>query len=276
MIAIATLLVVLTVSLLCVRVATVMLVLTGLSLPLARFQARCAFTGCGYTTTESEQLVNHPVRRQIISTMMLLGNAGIVTTVGTLAAGLLADRGEQVHRAAVPTGKLPHRRPSAAGYPLWARLAFLVGGVAALWVVARSKLVERWLNRWTFRLLRRYTSIEIRDYANLMHLSGEYGINELRVDAGDWVADRPLRELRLTSEGVIVLGINRRDGSFDGTPTATMRARAGDTMILYGRVDRLGELDRRRADDRGLQAHAAAVADAEAREAEEQAAAAAS
>ncbi|MEM7807705.1 MAG: TrkA C-terminal domain-containing protein [Planctomycetota bacterium] len=248
MTAIATLLVVLTISLLTVRVATVMLVLTGLSLPLARFQARSAFTGCGFTTGESEQIVGHPVRRRIISTLMLLGNAGIVTTVGTLIAGLLGTQ---------------------STVPLWARLTFLFVGVVCLWGVASSKLVERVINRWTFKLLKRYTSLEVRDYSSLMHLSGDYGIGELTIREGDWLADRALRDTKLTTEGVLVLGIDRKDGSYVGAPTADSEPRAGDTLIVYGSSERLTELDHRRRDASGQRKHVEAVADQKARQAGE-------
>lgn len=272
MTAIATLLVVLTISLLTVRVATVMLVLTGLSLPLARFQARSAFTGCGYTTTESEQIVTHPVRRRIIGTLMLLGNVGIVTTFGTLMAGLLAGGGTEQVIEAVPdpdTGRDSLRILEVqTGYPLWARLALLAGGVAMLWAVAASKVVERYVNRWTFKLLRRYTNLEVRDYANLMHLGGEYGINELRIKQGDWLADKPLKELRLTSEGMVALGISRADGSYVGAPHADTVPHVGDTMIVYGRTDRLAELDTRRADPRGVLRHVEAIADQKVRDAD--------
>jgi hypothetical protein len=272
--AIATLLVVLTISLLTVRVATVMLILTGLSLPLARFQARSAFTGCGYTTGESEQIVGHPVRRRIISTLMLLGNAGIVTTVGALLAGLLASGNtkqiitpiidEESRRVAIdPEAGTPLLEVEEiyTGTPLWARLALLVGGVAALWSVASSKAVERVVNRWTFQLLKRYTKLEIRDYSNLMHLSGAFGISELVVRGDDWLHDRPLKELRLSSEGVLVLGINRRDGSYLGAPQADTVPRDGDTLIMYGASDRLAEIDRRRNDEAGQLRHLEAVAD---------------
>ena len=268
MTAIATLLVVLTLSLLTVRVATVMLILTGLSLPLARFQARSAFTGCGYTTTESERLVSHPVRRRIISTLMLLGNAGIVTTVGTLLAGITSGGGKQT---LVPTGE-PGQFDivvTDAGFPLWSRLLLLVAGVAALWAVSSSKVIERMINRVTVRLLKRYTNLEVRDYANLMHLSGSYGINEIAVEPGDWVADKPLSALRLTSEGIIILGVQRADGSYLGAPDATTTPRVGDVLVVYGRVERLAELDTRRADTAGVMKHVEAVADQRVRSLEE-------
>ena len=87
MIAISSLLLVVAVSLLITRVATVVLVATGMSKPSARFQARSAFTGSGFTTRESENVVDHPTRRRVIMTLMLLGNAGIVASASTLILG---------------------------------------------------------------------------------------------------------------------------------------------------------------------------------------------
>ena len=61
-----TLLVILTVSVFIVRVAAVALRLTGMPAEVARFQARSAFSGTGFTTSESEAIVNHPIRRRLI------------------------------------------------------------------------------------------------------------------------------------------------------------------------------------------------------------------
>ena len=57
MIAIASLLLVLLLSLIILRVASEALILTGLSREAARFQARSAWTGTGFTTAESELVV---------------------------------------------------------------------------------------------------------------------------------------------------------------------------------------------------------------------------
>ena len=66
MIAVLTLVVVVLLSLVITRMATVALTLTGMSSEAARFQARSALTGAGFTTSESEAVVNHPVRRRIV------------------------------------------------------------------------------------------------------------------------------------------------------------------------------------------------------------------
>ena len=84
MIPIVSLLIVLTISLLVTRVAAVAFVHTGLSREAARFQARSAFTGVGFTTSETEEVVNHPVRRRIVAWLMLVGNIGIITVMSSL------------------------------------------------------------------------------------------------------------------------------------------------------------------------------------------------
>lgn len=78
-----TLFAVIIVSLLITRVATIALTLTGLSREVARFQARSALTGSGFTTTESENMMIHPIRRRILMHLMLVGNAGIVTVIAS-------------------------------------------------------------------------------------------------------------------------------------------------------------------------------------------------
>ncbi len=84
MIAAITLFLVVSLSALITKIATIALVHTGLSTQSARFQARSAYTGAGFTTSESEKIMNHPVRRRIIFTLMLVGNARIVTVMSSL------------------------------------------------------------------------------------------------------------------------------------------------------------------------------------------------
>ena len=98
MLAIASLLVVVLISLIVTRVATVALVSTGLSREMARFQARSAFTGTGFTTQEAESVVNHPVRRRIVMALMLAGNAGLAK-IGSIVHAL-EMRGDPVPEAA--------------------------------------------------------------------------------------------------------------------------------------------------------------------------------
>lgn len=71
-------------SLVVTRIAAIALAHTGLSEETARFQARSAFTGTGFTTGEAENVVSHPVRRRIIMLLMVARSAGFVTIVISL------------------------------------------------------------------------------------------------------------------------------------------------------------------------------------------------
>lgn len=238
MIAVASVVVVAVVSLLITRVATLAFVLTGMSQEAARFQARSALTGTGFTTGESEAVVNHPVRRKVVMLLMLFGGAGIVTTFATLVIGFAnASRGEA-----------------------FSRLAVLIAALAALVVLSRTRWFNRALSPLLTRLVNRYTDLDAADYAGLLHLGGEWAVGQVGVDDGSWMAGRTLSDLDLRAEGVAVLGVERRDGTYAGAPSFDTLVEVGDILLLYGTRPRLRELDQRTAGEEGDRAHDAAVA----------------
>ena len=255
MAAVISLILVLVLSLIVVRVATVALMLTGLSRDLARFQARSAFTGAGFTTSESENVVRHPVRRRIVMILMLLGNAGIATVIASMILSFVTVSAGDVWWNA-----------------WWFRLLVLLVSVSALLVVAYSKWIDHRMSRVIAWALKRFTSIDARDYAGLLHLTGEFAVSELQVRHGDWLAEQTLTKLHLNAEGVLVLGIERVDGRYVGAPRGETVLHVGDVLILYGRQSTLTDLDRRQAGPHGNRRHIEAVsrqADLERREREE-------
>lgn len=238
MVAIISLLIVIVTSMMIVKIATVALTLTGLSEQLARFQARSAFTGSGFTTSESEQVVQHPVRRRIIMLLMLLGNAGIVTAMSSLMLSFTES-------------------DSNASFAF--KIFFLTIGLCALWILSSSVWLNHRMTRLISWALKKYTDLELRDYAGLLHLAGDYVIAELTVNDEDWLCGRTLQELRLSNEGVLVLGIERTDGTYVGAPRGHSELRAGDGLLLYGRGEVLANLDERRQGARGNWDHHKAV-----------------
>lgn len=245
MIAILSLLLVVTISILVTRIATIALIHTGMTREAARFQARSAFTGTGFSTRESEQVTNHPVRRRIVMLLMLSGNAGIVTIVSSLILSFIG--------------------PSEIG-SLGIKLAILLGGLAFLWFVANSKWVDRHLSRVIDRLLRKYSSLDVRDYSSLMHLAGDYRLVELKVTAEDWLANRTLKDAELRDEGIIVLGVRRESGTYIGGPNGDTTVFPGDVLLVYGRIRSIEELDNRRHDWTGDLEHRRRVEEKEAGE----------
>ena len=228
-----------TLSLLITRIATEALTLTGLSRTSAKFQARSAFTGTGFATEESEAIVKHPLRRRIIMWLMFLGNAGFITVISSLVLTFVST--------------------SSPGDGIF-RLIYLLIGIGVLWILATNRAFNRVLTRLVRKALRRWTDLDLKDYARLLHLKEEYKVMEIEVDDDNWLANKKLKQLRLADEGIAVLGIERHHRVYIGAPYGETCIYPGDTIIVYGRKSALTELEIRPQGDLGEQAHIEAIA----------------
>lgn len=224
MIAIVSLVLILAISMIITRIATIALTHTGLSRESAKFQARSAFTGVGFTTSESEKVVNNPVRRKILLILMLVGNAGIVTGIASLILGFTQDT------------------ESSNG---WHRVVILAADITILWTLSQSKWVDKKLSVLITRFLKKYTRIDANDYANLLHLAGDYRISQIGIDEKHWLCDKKLIDVRLNDEGIIILGITRKDGTYLGTPHAETVISKYDSLTIYGRGKTMSKLEKR-------------------------------
>jgi len=236
MVALISLLVIVTVSIIIVRIGAVALTMTGISKDLAVFQAQSAFSGVGFTTSESESVVKHPMRRKIIRALMLMGNAGLTSAI----AGL------------VLTFYQATRQDMAL------RLGLVVAGLGLLWIISTSKFVDKILTKLIKAGLKKFTKLEVRDYARLLEFEKGYAVSELEVKSHDWLCNRRLNELALTDEGVLVLGVRRADGTYVGAPHGKTAIQCGDILTCYGREKLLQALASRTIGTRGDSEHIAA------------------
>ncbi len=238
MIAIISLLIVVFLSILITRIATIALTHTGLTRESAKFQARSAFSGAGFTTEESEMVVSHPVRRKIVMVLILIGNAGIVAAISSLILTFFRQGDEST---------------------IAVRIVFLVAGIIVLWILASSRWVDQKLSNLVERLLKQYTKLDVKDYASLLHLTGDYRLAELQIRKYDWIDGKKLSNSRLRDEGINLLGIKKPDGSFVGNPTARTRLQHKDCLVLYGRIEAIEQLDLRKKGIKGDVEHQRAV-----------------
>jgi K+/H+ antiporter YhaU regulatory subunit KhtT len=236
--AIIALLIIILLTILINRIATVALMFTGVSREMAQFQARSALSTVGYATAEAESIVNHPVRRRIISLLMLLGNAGVAGILATVVVTFTAQ----------------------GDNPFYVRLLPLGLGLFLLWVLATSTWVDDQLFRVIGWALRKFTHIESHDFVNLLHLGAGYSVTELHIEEEAWLVGRRLDELRLSDLGVNVLAIQRALQQFEGNPTGATYIRAGDKLIVYGNRDSIIAFDVQRGQADGEAAHFALLA----------------
>lgn len=238
MVSVVSLLLVLALSMLVIRIGSVAFLMTGLSEDVARFQSLSAFSGTGFTTDEAENIVKHPARRRIATLLIRLGSIGVVSSIATLLLSFVG---------------------AGSAAPL--RLLVLLLGALVLFALARSPAFNRLLTPLIEHSLARYTTLDLRDYADLLHLREDYRIVEVEVGGHTWLANRTIGELSLSSEGILVLGVKRPGEDYIGAPPADLWLRSGDLLVLYGRKHRLHELSTRASGDQA--AHREATAEHE-------------
>lgn len=230
-------LVILSLSAIITKIAALALMHTGLEKDIARFQARSAFTGVGYTTSEAENMLNHPTRRHIIMLLMLLGNAGFVTAISTLVLGFVGDQNG----------------------PLLLKLGFLFGGVFMLWAASKTRVADKAIGKAVAFFLEKFSNVRVKDYATLLKILEEFEIREINTKGNDWLCGKSLKELKLDKEGVSVLGIEKKDGRYIGAPVSAAEIDSGDTVVIYGKTDVLDDLAGRPKGPAGEREHRASV-----------------
>ncbi|HJM56184.1 MAG: potassium transporter TrkA [Planctomycetes bacterium] len=231
----ATLLLLITLSMLLVRVGTIALQKTGLSREIAGFQAQSAFMGVGFTTSEAEKVVGHPVRRRILRILMLLGFGAVTSTLGTLVVAFAARE--------------------SGGLDPGLKTALLLSGVLVLWACARIRPLERLLDGIITRGLERMAHLEVMDFEEMLHLDKGYTVATLPLANGSWLLDKNLNEMALGDEGILILNVERKSGVIIGTPSPTTRLSDGDRIMVYGLAPDLARLRRRDAGEAGDNDH---------------------
>ena len=209
--AVVLLLLAISISFIVVRMGAVMLEMTGVPWEHAKFQALSAFTNAGFTTRESEQITRHPLRRRIATVLIVLGNAGLITTVGSFATSLAQP---QPARAIV-------------------NLFSIILGIALLGWIAHRPQVTQLLYRHTRRWLSRRYPIESWAPDEILHLDRGYVLTKFVLSSRSRAVGQTLRRLRLKQNRVQVLAVERGH-AFEAVPDGEYRLKAGDEVIVYG------------------------------------------
>ncbi|MCK5113839.1 MAG: potassium transporter TrkA [Phycisphaerae bacterium] len=219
MLAVIGLLIVLLMALCVTRIASEALVLTGLTRSVARFQARSAYTGAGFTTSEAEVITSDPMRRKIIMWLMLLGHIGFVTVIGSAMLSLTSKHGID-------------------GWKHWVVLC--CGIVFLLWLTF-SKWVQKTMGRMISWALKKFAKIQVQDYKHLLHIGQEYGISAVHIPSGSWLGGMKVNGVFKYERQVVLLGIETPDGQYNGAPKSTTTFTTSDVLMLYGPTSKIAE-----------------------------------
>ena len=204
------LLIAILVSFIVVRIGGFALQLTGIEPDVARFQALSAFSGTGFTTREAERVVGHRTRRRIVTILIILGNAGMVTVIATLVASFT----------------------QVSGY-MWffIRLAIIVGGIFGLYqLIVRSNVGRRipaWLQRPVINLILR----EAPAVEEVFHVEKDWAISLVMIKGSSNIIGLSVSDITV-EEDIEVLAIDRA-GTYLTKPNWDEKIAEGDRLLVY-------------------------------------------
>ncbi len=224
---------VLVVSFIVVRIGAIAFQLTGLEWSMAKFQALSCFTSTGFTTKEAELVTGDKQRRRIASALIILGHAGLVTMIATLANSLRASTALE-NKLATPI--LPFRLPSSL-VPLINLLVI----IAAVYVIYRlftnTKFVRKLTNALRKRIIKREIFKPV-SFEELLLATGGYGVSRVAVCAGSPVLDRMILKSELRAHDITILAIVRA-GDTIPNPEASKKILLGDELICFGKLENI-------------------------------------
>ncbi len=194
-----------------VRFASVALRQTGLPDSVARFQSISALSGTGFTTREAELIVNYPIRRKIVTGLMLLGNLGLASVAATF---IVAFVGAGMDADAV----------------LLQMFAFAFA-IAMTWLVLANKTVDRLSCALISHILNRTVTFKSRRYVRVYQLEDGYSIAEHTFAGPDPIS---LSELADRANGLTPLAVRGGSARAVCNPTGDRRVAPGDAIFFFG------------------------------------------
>lgn len=194
-----------------VTIGAFALQLTGMEPHAARFQALSAFTGTGFTTAEAERVVRHKGRRRIVSILMMLGAAGLLTVVATMVVAFT----------------------KAEGYrEFFSHLGIVILTVVVLYlVIIYSGLGSRVIG-WLAKPLSRWLLADAPEIECLFDSGRGWSINLVVAKQNSKNVGRTIGDVA-TGKDLAILGIGR-DNEFVSQPDNREMIQESDRLLVYG------------------------------------------
>ena len=206
-------------SFIVVRIGGLALQLTGIEPDVARFQALSAFSGTGFTTREAERVVRHRTIRRIVTILILLGNAGLVTIIATLVASFTQVTGHEW---------------------FFIRLAIILVSIVVFYkLILGSRLGNRML-QWTRKPLIKRILRDAPAFEEIYGAGKGWGVSLVLIKQNSKYAGLILADIAIEGD-IQILAIDRHD-EFVVHPGSDVRLGEGDRLLVYGRTKSIEHL----------------------------------
>jgi len=185
----------------------------------ANFQALSALTGTGFSTKESELIMNNPIRRRIISLLMILGYAGFITIIVSFSTSIVNSTGTMKYVGV---------------------LIFIIG-LYLIYLIANHKgFTKRWDKFITKRLIKSPV-FEEASIEDLLRFIEGHGLVRIITNQKSAFINQQLKEINLTKKNILILGIDR-ENKWNPIPNGEKIIKLGDKLVVYGSITAINKI----------------------------------
>lgn len=192
---------------------------TGLERSKARFQALSALTGTGFTTRESNSVVNHPKRRRIIAWLIAIGTTGMISLLVSFIAAIR----------------------SGVEMPSTLFIIVLISVIAFVLVLIRIGVLRR-ISDVILRFVITGRGSNWLVDKEILYQTGPYVVVRIKPDEKIVKTGMKIGDSGLMEGGMTILAIERKNTVLS-LPDADEQVQLGDQLLCYGEAGKISGMN---------------------------------
>ena len=205
-----------------VEIFTVLFRLTGLREDKARFQAISCMTNSGFTTRESELILNSAARRNLARVMMLFGYLFAVSGVSLLVNLFIRSSGDQIN---------------------WMSILYSFIFLVVILVITRSKWIIRKFDELVERLAKNKTKGAFCNNVRILEMFHDKLIAEVFVTCiPPEIRDKTLLEMNFRHTYKLNILLIKRGNTIIDHVISSDQIKEADRVLIYGSKSNIMEL----------------------------------
>ena len=191
-----------------IEISTALFIFTGLKRKVARFQAISMLTGTGFTTGESELIIDHPIRRKLGAFLILFGAFSLAVIISAIT-NLLTE----------------------SFYTM--EIAYIAGGIFAMLFILKLPRVQKILTKKLKRELKEHYELADLPITDVLLMDEDDEVREISIGENSPYKGKKFNEIIQNDEDIMLLFIKRGDLNIRNKAQDTT-LKPGDRIIVYG------------------------------------------
>ncbi|RSD26734.1 TrkA C-terminal domain-containing protein [Mesobacillus subterraneus] len=191
-----------------IEINTSIFVATGLDRKIARFQVISMLTGTGFTTGESELIIDHPVRRKLGAFLILFGAFSLAVIISAIS-NLLADNFFTME------------------------IAYIAGGLLVLLLILRAPSTQKLMEKKMKGEMEENYELADLPIKDVLLMDDEDEVREISITEDSRFAGKTFDEIIDKGDDLMLLFIKRGDINIRKKAYHT-EIDPGDRLVVYG------------------------------------------